>query len=64
VEGSTRSILKGIRKGLAYDRSRPCRNPYGDSRSSPRIKNFLKRVFARKDREAILTKRFMAYREN
>lgn len=59
VEGSVPSILAGIRRGLQYNRSRPCRNPYGDGRSSPRIQHFIEKVFSTKDRSTILKKRFI-----
>jgi UDP-N-acetylglucosamine 2-epimerase len=54
------SIRAGIRKALVYDRTLPCVNPYGDGRSSARIRKFVKDVFARKNREAILKKKFTA----
>lgn len=60
VKCTSEAILKGIRLGLVYDRSRPCRNPYGDGRSSSRIRKFIKHVYAEKDREVILTKKFVS----
>ncbi|HVE14010.1 MAG TPA: UDP-N-acetylglucosamine 2-epimerase [Elusimicrobiota bacterium] len=52
------AVAAAMRRALRYDRSRPCRNPYGDGRASARIRAYVKNVFARKDRETILKKRF------
>ncbi|MBI2362396.1 MAG: UDP-N-acetylglucosamine 2-epimerase, partial [Elusimicrobia bacterium] len=53
------AIASAMRRALTYDRSRPCRNPYGDGRATGRIVRRLKQVLAAKDRETLLKKRFI-----
>jgi GDP/UDP-N,N'-diacetylbacillosamine 2-epimerase (hydrolysing) len=52
-------ILEGIGVALAYDRSQPCSNPYGDGFSSKKILDFLKSTFSGEDRARLLQKRFI-----
>jgi GDP/UDP-N,N'-diacetylbacillosamine 2-epimerase (hydrolysing) len=52
-------IRAAIRAALAYDRRGRCANPYGDGRSSPRVRRFLERVFRGRTRRVILDKRFV-----
>ncbi len=59
VNGDTKSILKGISKALAYDRSGECVNYYGDGRSSERIRDFVADIMARRSRSEILRKKFV-----
>ena len=58
VAGDKASILRGIEAALAYDRSVGCGNPYGDGRSSERIRDFIADTFAHRTRDQILRKRF------
>jgi hypothetical protein len=59
VPCQTQAIAAGIRQARTYDRSVPCRNPYGDGRSSARVREFLQNAFSVRTREDILRKRFV-----
>lgn len=59
ANGDTKSILKGISKALAYDRSGECVNYYGDGRSSERIRDFVANIMASRSRSEILRKKFV-----
>lgn len=51
-------ILDGIERAMAYDRSEPCENPYGDGRSSKRIVNFIRENLQSRGRAGLLCKKF------
>ncbi|MDD5304867.1 MAG: UDP-N-acetylglucosamine 2-epimerase, partial [Elusimicrobia bacterium] len=51
-------ILAAVRRALRFDRSAPCENPYGDGRSSERVRAALEEVLGGKSRADILRKGF------
>ena len=59
VRCTREDVLRGIRSALRYDRTRQCVNPYGDGRSSARVRRFIEKIFKTKTREQILKKRFV-----
>jgi len=61
VDYGVTNILDGIERALAYDRSSPCENPYGDGRSSPRIVDFLRENLEIRGRSGLLHKKFMDF---